>query len=390
MLLCTLLENGILNAKRGDVIVFNNTGAEHPKTYEFAASCKLLAETRFSIPFFWVEYQTYEDARNGEWTRLPSYRLTNTTPWSADNPDGYHSRGEPFEEMLSWSGYVPNQFSRTCTQTLKLESTRMFLRDWLACKESIPRLGHWQDRSQVNGEALYRRHRQNKGAVPKDIYLSKKEFVLSRESFRPEQNYVDFSDVKVSIENPTLDGKIYGEKADFGPGGIEYLAFVGLRGDEPMRVKRVEARAANSEKSQGYEGEHVYMPLATMHISKEDVQEFWDNQNWGLDLPASGNLSNCVYCFLKGTSKLTAMCNSMHSLSQDLEGTPADINWWVRIEQKYGRDIVAEGREIKNGSDMNFVGFFGSANKLTYADIAKNGSETLAKDTDILPCDCTD
>ena len=37
MLLFTLLEAGLLNAQRGDVVIFNNTSAEHPATYEFSA-----------------------------------------------------------------------------------------------------------------------------------------------------------------------------------------------------------------------------------------------------------------------------------------------------------------------------------------------------------------
>ena len=74
MLLFTLLENGLLNRERGDVIVFNNTSAEHPDTYQFVRDCMCAAQ-RYGIPFFQVEFQTYEDVRRGEWTRLPSYRL---------------------------------------------------------------------------------------------------------------------------------------------------------------------------------------------------------------------------------------------------------------------------------------------------------------------------
>ena len=121
MLLFTLLENRILNADRGDVILFNNTSAEHPDTYRFAQDCNK-ASNRYGIPSFWIEFQTYEDARNGEWTRLPSYRLVNDQPKSPDNPGGFHWRGEVFEELLSWSGYVPNQFARICTQNMKLDA----------------------------------------------------------------------------------------------------------------------------------------------------------------------------------------------------------------------------------------------------------------------------
>ena len=389
MLLFTLLENHVLDARRGDVILFNNTAAEHPATYEFVAKCKDLAESRYGIPFFLIEYQTYEDVRNGEWTRLGTYRLANAKPLSEGNPYGYSHRGEPFEELLSWSGYVPNQFRRICTRTLKLEVTRMFLRDWLACKEGIPHLGHWEETPQIEGETLYRRHLRNKGGVPKDIYLAKKAFVMSRPVYRPEQCYKDFSAAPVAINNPLLSGKSFGGNTVFGPGGVEYVAFIGLRGDEEARVQRVAARiSGDPEAQQGYEGEHIYMPLADMRVKNDDVNMFWQqNLELELQLPPSGYLSNCVYCFLKGTLNLAKVHESIcrgSDVSKEERNTPLDIDWWARVEENYTRDLDAEGR----GS--GFVGFFGLDEQLTYRGIAERGAEALGETVAMLPCDCTD
>ena len=154
MLLFLLLENGILQADRGDVVIFNNTSAEHPETYRFTALCKRIVEEYYGIPFFWLEFQTYEDARAGAWTRLPSYKLVTSVQHSEQKPNGYSCKGELFEELLSWSGFVPNQFSRTCTKRLKLESTKLFLRDWLACKEGITRQGHHSDNSRLDDKTV--------------------------------------------------------------------------------------------------------------------------------------------------------------------------------------------------------------------------------------------
>ena len=96
MLLFAMLENGFLRQERGDVVVFNNTSCEHPETYRFVAECKKRVEAA-GVPFFFVEFQTYEDARQGEWRRLPSYRLVNELPFSEDNPGGFRWRGEVFE-----------------------------------------------------------------------------------------------------------------------------------------------------------------------------------------------------------------------------------------------------------------------------------------------------
>ena len=396
MLLFALLENKILNPDRGDVIVFNNTSSEHPDTYRFTRNCNR-ASNRYGVPFFWVEFQTYEDARNGEWTRIPSYRLVNDQPRSIENPNGFHWRGEVFEELLSWSGYVPNQFSRICTQNMKLEATRFFLKDWLACKESIPRLGHYGNSSRIDMNVMYRRHKRNRGGVPKEIFFLKRAYALTRPHARPQQRYDDFSPAWRPFDNPILKGKAYGGKAWFGDGGVEYVALVGLRGDEQPRVKRVEARNTGPAAA-GYKGEHVYMPLADMLITRDDVNAFWDLQDWDLALPQEGSLSNCVYCFLKGIGNLKSVHHQMDVEKQhevpgfgSLLNTPSDVAWWSRMEKMYGRDLNAEGREITGNPQSNFLGFFGTSSGFSYELLADSDDTDLAKFSGtLLPCDCTE
>ena len=396
MLLFALLENRILDPDRGDVIVFNNTAAEHPGTYRFARDCKK-ASSRYGVPFFWVEFQTYEDSRKGEWTRLPSYRLVNDQPRSENNPDGFHWRGEVFEELLSWAGYVPNQFGRICTTNMKLEVTRRFLKDWLGCKETIPRLGHYGVRSRVDLNAIYRRHLRSQGSVPKPIFVRKRAYALSRPHIRPEQRYSNFSSVWRRFQNTALTGKVFGDQAAFGKGGVEYIAFVGLRGDEQVRVQRVAARNAGPGAS-GHAGEHVYMPLSDMGVTRDDVNAFWDQQPWDLSLPKEGSLSNCVYCFLKGAANLRSVRKSMEDEKRfDVPGfgslldTPSDVAWWTRMEQTYGRDLKAEEREITGNPESAFVGFFGTKTDFSYQLLAEAGESEIARYSgSLLPCDCTE
>lgn len=399
MLLFALLENGLLRRERGDVVVFNNTTCEHPETYNFVAECKQRVEAA-GIPFFVVEFQTYEDARQGEWRRIASYRLVNERPQSEDNSDGFRWRGEAFEEMLSNKGFVPNKFSRVCTKSLKLEVTRQFLRDWFASKRGIPRQGHGLDESKVDTDRLHRLHIRNGGGIPKDILLAKKRFVLSQPANRPKQVYQNFSSPAAPFENETLEGKVFGRKAWFGDDGIEYVAFIGLRGDEQLRVARVETRAANPHANIGYEGEHVYMPLATMQVSKEDVNAFWQQQSWDLSLPENGALSNCVYCFLKGASSLGQVHASMEEQKGEAIdgygstlGTPCDIGWWTAKEKLYGRDLVSENRERTNPDAPSFIGFFGATTGFSYnvLDESVRRGDGLERFADsVLPCDCTE
>ncbi len=395
MLLFVLLENKILQPSRGDVIVFNNTSAEHTDTYRFVQDC-MRASNRYGIPFFWIEYQTYEDARHGEWTRLPAYRLVNDQPRSEDNPNGFHWRGEVFEELISYSGYVPNVFSRICTQSMKLEATRHFLRDWLAGTDAIPRLGHYGTESRLDDDTLYKRHKNNNGEVPRKIFLKKRAYSRGRPHVRPTQRYRDYCPAWVPFANPLLDGKAYGNRVSFGGGGVEYVAFVGLRADEEKRVNRVSARNSGPGSS-GYEGEHVYMPLADMAIARDDVNAFWDQQQWNLSLPGEGSLSNCVYCFLKGMSNLQDVHERMHSAAEEdvadfgsLRDTPSDIRWWVRMEKRYGRDLKEEGRKITGNPESTTIGFFG-AKGMTYEKLEESNGKVLPKYSEsLLPCDCTE
>ena len=154
MLLFALLENGILDRERG-MSLSSTTRRRNIRTHTglFGTACGQPEAMAFR--FFQIEFQTYEDAWRGEWTRIPSYRLVNDRPKSEANPDGFHWRGEVFEELLSWKGYVPNRFNRICTQHLKLDVTRSFLRDWFASKPTIPRLGHYGNGSRIDADATY-------------------------------------------------------------------------------------------------------------------------------------------------------------------------------------------------------------------------------------------
>ena len=401
MLLFILLEAGLLEAERGDVVLFNNTSAEHPKTYEFVERCKHVVEERYKIPFFWIEYQTYEDARQGEYVRLPSFKLVNQEPCSKNNPDGYHHRGEVFEEMLSYKGYVPTLFQRVCTQSLKLECSRDFLGEWLANKQATERLGHFGESSRLDDAAMYARYKKNRGLAPREIFFRKKAFLKSRPWIRASQKWSDYSDVAVPFTNTGLAGKAYGRKARFGEGGIEYISFVGIRRDEMRRVIKIQKRNAGEADTEGYEGEHVYMPLAEMGIAEGDVHDFWEKQDWRLDLKKEDNLSNCTFCFLKGVENLKAAKEAIKKEQvADYANTPCDVRWWAAIERKYGRNMKAEGRKLKP-KENDFFGFFGpsaiygtenGASEMSYQLLAENdcldGVDMPVED--ILPCDCTE
>ena len=357
MLLLTLLRGGVLDPARGDVVVFNNTSAEHPETYRFVDRCA--EETaRHRVPFFRIEFQTYEDVRRGEWTRLPSYRLTNGVPIARGNPDGFAWRGEAYEELLSWAAYVPNQFRRTCTKHLKLEPTRGFLDEWLSGRSGTRRLGHHHGRPLLDPDTRYRVHLEHGGKLPQAIFARKHAYCWRRPHVRRSQRYRDLC--------PEARGRRRRS--------AEYVTLIGLRADENRRVERVEQRNAHAT---AHEGEHVYMPLDALGVTRGDVNAFWEREGWDLQLPADAGLSNCVYCFLKGGEQLQGVHHWMLTGQDDavegfgkLAGTPCDLEWWKRMERIYGRDLVAEGCQTR--AHVERIGFFG-ARRFSYAALESGG-----------------
>lgn len=394
MMLFKLLEADLLKPERGDVVIFNNTSAEHPKTYEFVCKCKDVCERVFGVPFFIVEHCTYEDAYQGEYIRMPTFRLANAKPHSEENPNGYRWRGEVYEELLSWNGVVPSVFQRTCTIALKLQTTKYFLMDWFLSKSSTRRRGHFGQLNQIDSKSLYRRHIKNRGSVPKNIFLEKKKFVLEQPHFRKAQCWADYSDAYAHFENELTQNKFFGDHVTFGKGSVEYLGLVGLRSDEKFRVQKILLKSGSTQSENDYAGEQIYAPLFETGFASDDVIRFWKNQNWDLELDQAAPLSNCTFCFLKGVKNLKLINAHFKELQdQNLVGTPCDINWWSRIEKQYAKDFVAEGKETRAIIPDNLIGFFGARSGYLFKYIASERQETdMEADypEGFIPCECTE
>jgi len=382
MLLLSLLRNRCLRPSRGDVVIFNNTSAEHPATYEFVSLCKKITEGRYNIPFFWTEFQTYEDVRRGNWTRIPSYRLVKDHPFARNRPYGYRYRGEVFEEMLSWKQRLPNHLQRLCTQHLKLETTIHFLGDWFAFKAVTSRLGHWYEGSKVN---RYGRSDLEKIAS----------YHLNASTTRSSQRFQDYTEASyVRIRNSGLRSKTFGGTAELkGDNPVDFITLVGLRADEFQRVARVKARNNSALSDLNTDklahGEHIYTPLADHGITKGDTMEFWKKQSWDLEIPHSVNFSNCVYCFMKGKRALKQIIKqqSENTIPPRHRKTPVDIEWWIDIEDRYARKVAS----TKSENSMTRFGFFGANSPTTYASLREEAEDDQPVFIDdSMPCDCTD
>ena len=145
------------------------------------------------IAFLTGEFATAEVRHHGRWTRTPTYRLVNERPRSAANPEGFDQRGIVYEELLSWSGYTPTYFQRTCTSELKIRSARRMMDDWLADTDGPEAIGHAGAASRIDPDIAYAAHRRAGGKRTRDEFVAIKRFVWSRPTMRQGQTFETFS-----------------------------------------------------------------------------------------------------------------------------------------------------------------------------------------------------
>lgn len=405
MLLKLFLDRGWLRAERGDVIIFNNTSAEHPATYEFTRQCAAYAEQEWGIPFFWIEFATYEDVYGGDWTRAPTFRLVNREPQSEQNPDGYHSCGEVFEELVSHQGFLPSRTTRTCTTHLKLEITSRFLAEWFSGKKETLHRGHFHKCSQITNTSLVTRHRASGGRLSQEELLARRQHMRDRPFSRDAQRFCEFTNASLQHENNEM--VIKKSLGDYtttsGANAIQFLSLIGLRSDERSRVYRVMARnqeaggAKNRRGTYMLDGEIILTPLNKLRVTKNDVCEYWAQQAWDLTIPDTANLSNCVYCFNKGSAELARISHRIAELDQQLppqlrsiQGTPSDIDWWIELEDKYRRKAPKRKAKERKGSVQ--IGMWGVDSKTSYRSIRDSRPSDLIaiEPASAIPCDCTD
>ena len=386
MLLMLLLHNSQLKANRGDVIIFNNTSAEHPSTYEFTILCKKIAEVKYKIPFFLTEFQTYEDAWLGRWRRAASYRLVKPSPYRYyrnRNSYGYKVNGEVFKEFVSWNSQLPTRFSRTCTEYLKLHTSVRFLQDWFGQCHT----GRGPKRQTNRGVTRRLGHHYGSSKMPEpETYGRRAEIVryhFSLPCYRESQKFSDFSDAPLKgFRNSHISPYVFDQKADFrGDRPMRFISVVGLRADEPVRVAKIlDRNNTENDLKRLAEGEYVYAPLFDWEIEKQDVLNFWKKQVFDLNIPPETNLSTCVFCFMKGPRMIRDIAR--HSTGSG----PSHIQWWADLESNYAR--VLESSQDPDRTTK--FGFFG-ANSITYQDLIET-VDISDKESQLsaLPCECTD
>jgi 3'-phosphoadenosine 5'-phosphosulfate sulfotransferase (PAPS reductase)/FAD synthetase len=103
-----------------------------------------------------------------------------------------------------------------------------------------------------------------------------------------------------------------------------WVGCIGIRADEPRRAAKMNGTIES--------GQERYLPLYLDGITKEDVCEFWNAQDFDLNLPNNNGVTdwgNCDLCFLKGLSKKTSIIRERPDLAE----------WWVNAEAELAEQV---------------------------------------------------
>lgn len=138
----------------------------------------------------------------------------------------------------------------------------------------------------------------------------------------------------------------------------DFEAITGIRRDEPRRYARM--MKANESRSDGFE---YNLPLYIAGVVKSDVNQFWREQPFDLELDAESHEGNCRYCILKKDSKLIQIMRKDIAAN---DGAPTEAIWrMVDREAATGQtfrkpylpnysallQIALSGGEVRNDDD---------------------------------------
>ena len=148
--------------------------------------------------------------------------------------------------------------------------------------------------------------------------------------------------------------------------GDGWEQMIGIRADEQRRVSKIRARPSPETVK-----ETMIMPLADAGITVTDIQAFWDEQTFNLQLPTYKGRTlagNCDLCFLKPANQIQTLISEK----------PERADWWASME---ALALASKPSGARFRSDRR-----------SYAEMKKNASAQtdFVGFEDAIPCFCGD
>ncbi len=220
---------------------------------------------------------------------------------------------------------------------------------------------HWLELDIHNERPIYRNKEvsyetASRNGEPFTALIERKK-MLPNEAMR-----ICTAELKVSVMSRFMRSKGY----------KEWFNVIGLRYDEMRRVAK--QKAQNDRDVNKWE---TLMPIYEAQATIEDVSEFWQNNDFDLQLPNMGGKTlagNCDLCYLKGKQTLTKLIKERPSLA----------DWWIEQEQKVAKYKKDYGSNYRATFKSNGLGY------INLVEITERTVELDLLDDDGRSCFCHD
>lgn len=232
-------------------------------------------------------------------------------PFQIDGPALVSFSGGRTSAYMLWrilqahGGTLPNDVRVTFANTGKeMPQTLDFVRDcgeswgadivWLQYKDAEETRDRWE---RVTYETAARK------GEPFDALINRRKYLPNSV-----QRFCT-SDLKI------IPMKRYAQSLGWG----EWLNVIGLRADEQHRVAKMRGNDKDEWQS--------VAPLSAAGVTRAQVQEFWNRQNFNLALPSVNGrtaLGNCDLCFMKGAATRAGIIRQHPELAK----------WWIDAEAR--------------------------------------------------------
>lgn len=232
-----------------------------------------------------------------------------TDPFKIDGPTAISFSGGRTSAYMLWrvlqsNDGLPNDalvcFANTGREE---EATLQFVRD---CQEHWGVPIHWIEyRNNENGYALVDFETASRNGEPFEAIIKKRNYLPN-----PVTRFCTV-ELKIRAMHKHLK-KLEWEEWD---------QFIGIRADEQRRVSKIRARGHSTETTR----ETMCMPLADAGISVYDVNNFWNQQPFNLQLATYNGRTlagNCDLCFLKPANQVLTL----------IKEKPERAVWWAKME----------------------------------------------------------
>ena len=230
-------------------------------------------------------------------------------PFKIDGPTAISFSGGRTSAYMLWrvlqsNDGLPNDALVCFANTGREEkATLKFVRD---CQEHWNVPIHWIEyRNDENGYALVDFETASRNGEPFEAIIKKRNYLPN-----PVTRFCTV-ELKIRAMHKHLK-KLEWEEWD---------QFIGIRADEQRRVSKIRARGHSTETTR----ETMCMPLADAGISVHDVNNFWNQQPFNLQLATYNGRTlagNCDLCFLKPANQVLTL----------IKEKPERAVWWAKME----------------------------------------------------------